>query len=276
MQKEIMKKAYMICDTMDDRANSDDMPRIGIEHLGSCRGRIVDAEGNVLYCQTSSTLGFLRLDLPRGISLSEYEIVDLIGKDIPEKFRLGPKVRPKILIDCDGILSDLASPLLSIVSSMRGKKVSVSDFSVWNWFDALSADELSRVSEEMIKPGWCYSLEVLPGVEEALEALHSMVDVYCVTQPHDSLTWAYERAHWLEDRLHIPRRNVISASDKSVITGRFFLDDNPSNVVLWREANPMGVPMLWDYPNTASCGLNLYRVRNWEGVISTVTQVLGV
>lgn len=85
---EEKKKAYMICDYADKRAKEQNEPmNVGIEFMGNCSGRIVDENNNTLGSHFSSNYGWLRHDLSSKVSEDEYEIVDLIGKEVPEKFK---------------------------------------------------------------------------------------------------------------------------------------------------------------------------------------------
>jgi hypothetical protein len=85
-----MKKVYMICDYTDDRAASiSGCPDVGVEYLGSCGGRILREDGTEIGCHHSSSFGFLRSDLKRKLDpKEEYEVIDLIGEEVPERFRL--------------------------------------------------------------------------------------------------------------------------------------------------------------------------------------------
>jgi hypothetical protein len=90
MNKEIVmkKKAYMVCDYTDEKASSmQGAPNIGVEFMGNCAGRIVDENNNLLGQHHSSSFGWLRSDLSRKVNPEEYEIVDLIGKEIPEHLK---------------------------------------------------------------------------------------------------------------------------------------------------------------------------------------------
>lgn len=82
------KKAYMICDWADDKARAiNSAPHIGVEYMGNCHGRIVDENNKTLGTHFSSSYGWLRNDLSSKVDSEEYEVVDLIGKEVPEKFR---------------------------------------------------------------------------------------------------------------------------------------------------------------------------------------------
>jgi len=87
MEKE---KVYMVCDSHDEKAvNAPTSPCVGVEHGGWCNGRILKEDGTVLGSHHSSSFGWLRQDLKYKIkdNLDRYEIVDLIGQPVPERFK---------------------------------------------------------------------------------------------------------------------------------------------------------------------------------------------
>ena len=85
-----MKKVYMVCDYTDDKASSiNSAPNVGVEFMGNCSGRLLNEEGEELGAHHSSSFGWLRDDLKSKLdSPSEYEIIDLIGKEVPVRFKL--------------------------------------------------------------------------------------------------------------------------------------------------------------------------------------------
>lgn len=82
------QKVYMVCDWHDGKANGG-AKNIGVEYMGNCRGRILNEDGTLIGQHHSSTFGWLRNDLMRKLDNQEdYEIIDLIGQEVPERFRL--------------------------------------------------------------------------------------------------------------------------------------------------------------------------------------------
>lgn len=87
MEKPIV---YLVCDYTDEKAKSiEDTPDLGVEHLGNCNGRILREDGTIIGYHYSSSFGWLRHDLIRNLDNPDnYEIIDLIGQEIPERFKL--------------------------------------------------------------------------------------------------------------------------------------------------------------------------------------------
>lgn len=90
MEKE---KVYMVCDYTDEKASSISRAlNIGIEYMGNCGGRILKEDGNEIGRHHSSSFGWLRSDLSSKLDdPSRYEIIDLIGQDVPERFAVQNK-----------------------------------------------------------------------------------------------------------------------------------------------------------------------------------------
>jgi len=84
------KKVYMVCDYTDDKAASiEDAREVGVEFMGNCGGRLLHEDGTEIGRHTSSSFGWLRSDLPRKLhNIEDYDVVDLIGQDVPERFKL--------------------------------------------------------------------------------------------------------------------------------------------------------------------------------------------
>ena len=84
------EKVYMVCDYTDDKASSmDSAPNIGVEFMGNCSGRILKEDGTKIGGHYSSSFGWLRSDLKYKLDdPSQYEIIDLIGEEVPERFKL--------------------------------------------------------------------------------------------------------------------------------------------------------------------------------------------
>ena len=84
-----MEKVYMVLDYTDGVAcKIEGAPNIGVEHMGHCGGRILREDGSEIGRHHSSSFGWLRVDLKHKLDdASKYEIVDLIGRPVPEKFK---------------------------------------------------------------------------------------------------------------------------------------------------------------------------------------------
>lgn len=86
----MVEKVYMVCDYTDSKASSiPETPHIGVEFMGQCGGRILRDDGYEIGRHQSSSFGWLRSDLRCKLDVpSNYEIIDLIGEPVPDRFQL--------------------------------------------------------------------------------------------------------------------------------------------------------------------------------------------
>jgi 5'(3')-deoxyribonucleotidase len=184
-----------------------------------------------------------------------------------------PLANRRFLVDVDDVLADLRPRVLDIVNKVSGKEYTHDDFTDWDYFRVLDNYQKYRAFQIMGARGFCSSLEVLPGAEEAISELKSIVKVIVVTCPFNSV-WFEERYTWLEQKFGIPRKDVILASSKYSVAGKWFLDDNFDNILEWSEGNPCMIPMLWHTRATRDLGYDHLRVHSWDEVTQRVKSSL--
>lgn len=191
-------------------------------------------------------------------------------------------MRPIVLLDSDGPLSDFTSSYLEALEAETGMRHLAEEVDQWaihecDFFKQAARrinvshrDLKARVDRHVSVQGFCASLKVQPGAIEAVNALKAIADVYVVTSPWDSSpTWMYERLHWIALNFELPRSRVIQTGTKHVIKGDVFLDDKPSHVTEWGLAWPKGASLLFDMSHNRSAPADLKRA-DWAEVIATV------
>lgn len=80
-------KAYMVCDYRDGNYNQA-ANNIGVEFMGNCSGRILAEDGTELGSHFSSSYGWLRTDLLSKINLNDWNVIDLIEQECPDRFNI--------------------------------------------------------------------------------------------------------------------------------------------------------------------------------------------
>ena len=155
-----------------------------------------------------------------------------------------------VLIDCDGVLADFISATIQSLHS-----IGITDVHrtlMMHHYDmrkCLSPEQYVIASELWHKTGWCYGIPAYDGAIELLEALRKNARVVCVTKPLlTSSHWMAERYLWLRE-FQFEDRDIIFASDKSLIEGDLFIDDHPGNVNAWMEKHPNKNAILWSEIN---------------------------
>jgi 5'(3')-deoxyribonucleotidase len=183
---------------------------------------------------------------------------------------------PLVALDCDGLLSDWLGGCLDAIFEVTGKRYQRQEVRGWSpWMQfKLSPDQTTQVFEILNTPGFCESLEVLPGAKKGYDALVKVADVIVVTSPWLSApTWPFERLKWLSTHFGIGPEKLIHTSAKEFVSADFFVDDHKPNVQRWLERNN-GIGLLWDCSHNQ--GSDLPRVRSWDELVSIVRGDEGV
>lgn len=183
-------------------------------------------------------------------------------------------VRKRVLIDVDGVCADFLSAAIRTFESVSGQTWKPEDFhGSWSLEDRVG-DEIWRLAVSKFRePGWCLGLapypEALVGVREVMQA----ADVFFVTAPFDSPTWAWEREQWLKEHFNIHHKQVVSTAAKHIVEGDMLIDDKPSNVYQWKDSYKDGMAVLWDHPTNRHIeGETVLRIRDWNEILRLVNQ----
>lgn len=154
----------------------------------------------------------------------------------------------KILLDCDGVLSDFVGHLLT---ELKARNLPVPDafteYEIFNQLDARTAD----VAKQMLNDGQFWNL--MTRHEEAVVVIDALKaeghDIVVVTSPWSTcIGWEFCRRAWLMRNFQLHPRRMISAHEKHWVHGDVFVDDKPAHVRDWKRAWPKGQAFLMDRP----------------------------
>lgn len=188
-------------------------------------------------------------------------------------------MKPTVLLDCDGVLSDFVSAALKLVHRLTGNEYKPEDVRTWEVFDSIPEKHMMRDVYAIMKAdGGCFGLPVYEGAQDGVRRLRDFAEVIIVTSPFKgSPTWAHEREMWLE--AHFGLDHVIHARRKDRIHGDFFIDDKESHVIewcrYWQVRDPGHQGMIWKTPRMSEANLdrargNIRVVESWDDVIEVV------
>ena len=178
----------------------------------------------------------------------------------------------RVLVDVDQVLCDFATPAIQYVREQFGVDLELSRLRHWDMFLTLSAEQFRAFEEDFFVEGRCASLELYPGVVEAVEAIRRHAEVVAVTSPpRYSRHWVHERTQWLISNLGFDDNAIIHTRAKHMIVGHMLVDDSPTNVTKWQEYHPRGVGLMWALPNTEHLSeCEGFRVRTWDEILGRV------
>lgn len=155
----------------------------------------------------------------------------------------------RVLLDCDGVLSDFTSSAIAVVNDMFDTKYKPEHVTA---FDFTASLGLAREQGAAVKrrigstPGFCLHMRPYPGAREAIAELRKLAEVYIVTSPWNSNpTWMHERELWLERHVGIPHSQVVHTSAKHLVRGDVFVDDKLEAVERWQCEHARSSGVLW-------------------------------
>jgi 5'(3')-deoxyribonucleotidase len=174
--------------------------------------------------------------------------------------------KPEVLLDCDGVVFDFHQEAALLIEEFTNcAPISPDRFIEWEVFDCLPEYRLLRdkVYGVVKAPGGCTRIPVYPGAIEGVQRLREVANVTFVTaQFRGSLTWMGEREAAILK--YFKSDDVIFTHKKFMVRGDILVDDKPSHVIEWQEANPQG--QAWVWPHLHNKGTHLNRLGGWEAL----------
>jgi 5'(3')-deoxyribonucleotidase len=180
----------------------------------------------------------------------------------------------RILINIDGVCADFVSPVLKTTNLLLGTKYTAEDVLVWDMMEALGVPpkQSAEINNHIASPGFCYRMQPYPGVEKGLAKLRKLGEVIAVTSPFSSEHWEYERRVWLQEKLGFSKKEIISTSYKTPISGDFLVEDKVDNLVDWQAEDWIGrTGILFKQPwNVNDDRWNGPAVNDWKHLVAYI------
>jgi 5'(3')-deoxyribonucleotidase len=185
-------------------------------------------------------------------------------------------VKPRVLLDCDNVLSDFVTPMLRVLSEITGRPFTPKDVTEYDIMRSLgiSRDDAERAYEVAKKPEFCLNLPVFQGTQKGVARLQEFATVYIVTTPLDGIYWASEREEWLYDNFGISRKCVVSTPAKYLVSGDVIVDDKTITLVQWLKYQS-GLAVQWEQPHNRNDGWTGPSTDNWDELIGMVKLLAG-
>jgi 5'(3')-deoxyribonucleotidase len=186
-------------------------------------------------------------------------------------------MRPTLLLDCDGILSDYVGNALLLLKQQSGIVVPREAVTSWEVTDHFPSEaERHKPTVKALIKGrlGCKSIRPYDEAKAGFAKLAELADIVIVTSPMaGSPTWMSEREEWLALHFGIHPHDVIHAHKKHHVVGDIFCDDRTENVVAWAKAHPRGLALLWHARYNEKDPIPKYtvqRVRGWDELLTHV------
>lgn len=161
-------------------------------------------------------------------------------------------MRKKIILDCDGILANWTSYLLSQLDT----DVTIDDcydFDFKKVIKHLAGPEMQKKALAICSTtAFTESQPMLPWAKELIEVCRRLGDVLIVTAPWSSKGWYDARVKWLKTNLDVYVDDVMCGMKKFWVHADIFIDDKPKNVINWALAFPNSKAYLLAWPYNAN------------------------
>lgn len=184
----------------------------------------------------------------------------------------------RVLLDCDGVLSDFIRGALRVVNDILDTHYVPTDVTAFDFCASLglSPQDAARVKRAIGSTQYfAASLDVFPDAVDGVRRLREIADVYIVTSPWNSnWTWMSEREAWLARHFDIHHANVVHTSAKHVCTGDFLVDDKTETLERWQAAHPRGRAVQWVTPHNRRDGWIGAGAATWGDLISLVQSTI--
>lgn len=182
-------------------------------------------------------------------------------------------MRPRVLLDIDGVCCNFVQPVVDEVNRLTGSKHTPNSVDQWDMMTALGAtSEVAAAVDKMIKkPGFCLGLQQYAGAKSGVETLREFADVYPVTAPYDSTHWIQERKTWLVQELGFNKSDIVYTDAKHLITGDVLIDDKTATLVKWLEYHgPRNRAILYSQPWNKGDHWGGPRAVNWVHLVNQI------
>lgn len=179
-------------------------------------------------------------------------------------------MKPKFLIDCDGVCAWFTKPVLGHINYLLHTEFTDHHITEWDTYKALGIPEaIGKITDDFIKTkGFCANLEMYDDVREGIDALRKFADIRMVTAPFDSDYWQREREQWIVKHLGIDRHHIHQTHSKEDVVGTVLVDDKTSTLVKWQAAHPDGMAVLYRQPWNVADAWSGVVANNWPQLVA--------
>lgn len=169
-----------------------------------------------------------------------------------------------ILVDCDGVLSDMTRAVLELARTKANIFRQPEDIVEWDFSKALGWPACSyAITEAVEKREFCFRMKPYEGALgflRVLETHYGPENVLVCTSPWNP-SWAAQRYAWLE-RYGVDKSRVIMTTEKHRIPG-LLVDDGPPNLARHPDAvvcieRPWNADRLWAKNRTQAAVAKTY------------------
>lgn len=161
--------------------------------------------------------------------------------------------KPTVIIDCDGIVYQCDEAILKDINEKHGTRYTIEDISVYGLTgDAILDTKFNYYRDK----DFVLNQPLYPGAVEFVSELQKRAKVYfCTAVVAEGMT---ARAEALMRDFGVSQSQIIIASDKSLVTGDYFLDDSPYNIERSIATHPVLFRRPWNHDVSGVMSVSKY------------------
>ena len=171
----------------------------------------------------------------------------------------------------DDTIEDLCSPWVAALNKTYGTSVKPSDIAEWDMKKAFPGLTSKQIYAPLMQEEFWDEVKPIPGAPEALfKFIKDGYRVIIVTASHPETVSAKLNKVLFRYFPFLTYRDVVVASQKDVISGDVFIDDNPQNLIYPASS---GLRILFSRPHNLSFnefGDGINRYDNWFDIYFAV------
>jgi len=166
----------------------------------------------------------------------------------------------RILVDMDGVIADFLEHWCYVFNRRYNRDVQPFEIMTWSMHESIPGATREQCEDLIWEPGFFLHLKPIYGAIDTLEKLHR--EGHEVVFLTACLAGHADKLVWLKHRFSFPIK-VIFTSEKYMVKGDVFLDDNQENLKAWANEWPEGKAVCFSTPYNK--GWDGYRVYDWKG-----------
>ena len=140
-------------------------------------------------------------------------------------------VKKRIAIDMDDVMAAAGKKILTIYNTVIGTNHKEEDFVGKGYYEVLKQEHYDTVREEVFKPNFFRTLEVMPDAVEVIKKLHERFEIFIVSAATEFPNSLKEKIEWLAEYFpFISWKNIVICGDKSIISADYLIDDHEKNL----------------------------------------------
>lgn len=183
-------------------------------------------------------------------------------------------MRPRILVDIDGVFADFITPCLQAIYEHTGASYEPHQVTDWDIMKSCGIDvETAKVIyKNMERKGLCLEIPAYDGAREGVDHLRTFADVWAVTHPFGGEHWMHERDQWLMTKMGFAKDDIlhVRSSRKFAIDGDALVEDKVSTLQEWRKHHFNGFGVLFERRYNMNDGWGGPSADGWPAMVKVL------